>query len=395
MSYVEPRKICFVTATRADYGHLYWIMKAIQADSSLQLQLIVTGAHLCEQWGRTERVVMRDGFHIDARIEMQMASDSGLSVSKSTALATMGFADAYERLSPDLIVLLGDRYEELAAAQAALFMRVPVAHIHGGEASEGAMDESIRHAVTKMSHIHFVAAEVYLQRVLKMGENPAMVFNFGAPGLDHLQRTELMSITELEKDLGVALVGKRVFLVTYHPATLGGMDPGAAVEQLILALNAYPEATVIFTGVNADKGYAAISSKIQAYAARSHERVCFFNSLGQQRYLSLMQCADVVIGNSSSGLIEAPAVRVPTVNIGERQNGRLKALSVIDCLETACDIRRAIELALSQSFLAKLPMDISLYGKGDAANKIAQKLKTVELDHILIKKFYDYIPSGD
>lgn len=395
MSDQAPRRICFVTATRADYGHLYWVMKAVQADAALQLQVIVSGAHLCEQWGRTEQVVVRDGFPVDARIEMQMAGDSGVGVSKSTALATMGFAEAYERLSPDLVVLLGDRYEELAAAQAALFMRVPVAHIHGGETSEGAMDESIRHAVTKMSHVHFAAAESYRQRILQMGENPAMVFNFGAPGLDHLQQTPMMSLPELEQDLGVALAGKPVFLVTYHPATLGDIEPGAAADELMSALEAYPDAAVIFTGVNADAGNAAISSRIQAYAARYPERVRIFNSLGQRRYLSLMQCADVVIGNSSSGLIEAPAVRVPTVNIGDRQRGRLKALSVIDCLENAGDIRRAIDLALSESFMAGLPQDVSLYGKGDAAVRIAQKLKTVGLDGILAKKFYDYMPSGN
>lgn len=394
MSNVATRRICFVTATRADYGHLYWVMKAVQADSALQLQVIVTGAHLCDQWGRTEEIIVRDGFSVDARIDMQMAGDSGICVSKSTALATIGFAEAYERLSPNLIVLLGDRYEELAAAQAALFMRIPVAHIHGGETSEGAIDESIRHAVTKMSHVHFAATETYRKRILQMGENPAMVFNFGAPGLDHIHQTPMMSLTELEHDLGVILAQKLVFLVTYHPATLGDMDPGAAADELISALDSYPEAALIITGVNSDAGNAAISSRIQAYAARYPERIRFFNSLGQRTYLSLMQYADVVIGNSSSGLIEAPAVRVPTVNIGDRQRGRLKALSVIDCLENAVDIRRAIDLALSESFMARLPQDISLYGKGGAAERIAQMLKTVELDCILTKKFHEYIPSN-
>lgn len=394
MTSAVRRKICFVTATRADYGHLYWVMKAVQADPDLQLQVIVTGAHLCEQWGGTEKVVRSDGFPIDARIEMQMASDSGVGVSKSTALAVMGFAEAYDRLTPELIVLLGDRYEELAAAQAALFMRIPVAHLHGGETSEGAMDESIRHAVTKMSHAHFVAAEPYRQRILQMGENPANVFNFGAPGLDHLQQTPMMSLPELEQSLDVELENKSLFLVTYHPATLGSLDPGHATEELLEALDAYPSAVVIFTGVNADAGNFAISSRIQAYSSRYPQRVRFFNSLGQRRYLSLMRYASVVIGNSSSGLIEAPAVGIPTVNIGDRQRGRLKALSVIDCLEKSVDIRRAIDLALSDEFVRNLPSDVSLYGKGDAALKIKQKLKTMELNGILMKKFFDYLPSG-
>lgn len=394
MSDMETRRICFVTATRADYGHLYWVMKAVQADVQLQLQLIVTGAHLCEQWGRTEKSIVQDGFPINARIEMQMASDSGVGVSKATALATIGFAEAYERLSPDLIVLLGDRYEELAAAQAALLMRVPVAHIHGGETSEGAVDESIRHAVTKMSHVHFVAAETYKRRILQMGENPEMVFNFGAPGLDHIQLTPMLSLPELEQELGVVLQGKPLFLITYHPATLGDKAPEAAVDELLNALDAYPEATLIFTGVNSDEGHTAINAKIQAYTTGYAERTRLFNSLGQRRYLSLMRFADVVIGNSSSGLIEAPALKVPTVNIGDRQKGRLKARTVIDCDEKTSDIKRAINLSLSKSFKESLPEFVSLYGSGDAAIKIAKKLKEVDLHNILTKKFYEFNRSA-
>lgn len=383
------RRICFVTGTRADYGHLYWVMREVQQDPELELQVIVTGAHLCNAWGRTVDVIERDGFPIDARVDMQLSGDSGVATAKSTGLAVIGFADAYERLSPDLIVLLGDRYEELAAAQVALLMKIPVAHIHGGETSEGAMDESIRHAVTKMSHLHFVAAAPYRDRVLQLGENPAAVFNFGAPGLDHLTRTPLPDRAALAADIGLPLDGP-VFAVTYHPVTLNAQVPAVAANELIGALERFPSANIIFTGVNADPGNWAIARAIREFSATHPERVRFFDSLGQQRYLGLLQIADVVIGNSSSGLIEAPALRVPTVNIGDRQRGRLKAASVIDCADDTESIKNAIEQALSPQFREQLPVNLSPYGKGRAAAQIMQVMKTCDLSNILMKKFFDF-----
>jgi UDP-hydrolysing UDP-N-acetyl-D-glucosamine 2-epimerase len=383
------RRICFVTGTRADYGHLYWVMREVQLDPDLQLQIVVTGAHLCNAWGHTVDVIERDGFPIDARVDMQLSGDSGVATSKSTGLAVIGLADAYERLAPDLIVLLGDRYEELAAAQVALLMKIPVAHIHGGETSEGAMDESIRHALTKLSHLHFVAARAYRDRVLQLGENPAAVFDFGAPGLDHLIRTPLPDRAALAAHIGLRLDAP-VFAVTYHPVTLNAQDPAIAANALISALERFPTANIVFTGVNADPGNSTIANVIRAFTEANPARARFFDSLGQQRYLSLLQNADAVIGNSSSGLIEAPALRVPTVNVGERQRGRLKAVSVIDCADDTESIVQAIERALSPQFRAQLPADVSLYGKGQAAPQIKQVLKTYDLSNILMKKFFDF-----
>jgi UDP-N-acetylglucosamine 2-epimerase (non-hydrolysing)/GDP/UDP-N,N'-diacetylbacillosamine 2-epimerase (hydrolysing) len=366
-------------------------MREVQQDPGLELQVVVTGAHLCDTWGRTVDVIERDGFRIDARVDMQLSSDSGVATSKSTGLAVIGFADVYERLAPDLIVLLGDRYEELAAVQVALLMKIPVAHIHGGETSEGAMDESIRHAVTKMSHLHFVAADSYRDRVLQLGENPVTVFNFGAPGLDHLTRTPLPDRAALAAHTGLPLNGL-VFSVTYHPVTLSAQDPAVAASALIGALERFPSANIVFTGVNADPGNRAIARVIHKFSEANPERVRFFDSLGQQRYLGLLQIADVVIGNSSSGLIEAPALRVPSVNIGDRQRGRLKAASVIDCADDTESIEKAIEQALSPRFRAQLPAEVSLYGKGSAAAQIKQVLKTCDLSNILMKKFFDFLP---
>jgi UDP-N-acetylglucosamine 2-epimerase (non-hydrolysing)/GDP/UDP-N,N'-diacetylbacillosamine 2-epimerase (hydrolysing) len=386
------RKICFVTGTRADYGHLYWAMKEVLLDPDLEFQLIVTGSHLCAKWGHTVDVIKADGFPIDACVEMQLASDSGVATCKATALGIIGIAEAYDRLKPDVIVLLGDRYEELAAAQAALLMKIPVAHIHGGETSEGAMDESIRHAVTKLSHLHFVAAEAYKNRVLQLGENPQHVFNYGAPGLDHLGRMNFCTVEELEKFIGIPLKGETIFLVTLQPVTLDDSPFGknSAIELLIQALDKFPTSKVIFTGVNADPGNLNIQEVITKYAAAHPERIRFYDSLGQLRYLSLMRISQVVIGNSSSGLIEAPALKVPTVNIGARQRGRLKARSVIDVDENTGGITLAIEKALSTQFRDILQEDISLYGAtGNASIGIKDKLKNANLENILMKKFYD------
>lgn len=386
------RKICFVTGTRADYGHLYWVMKEVLSDRQLEFQLIVTGAHLCEKWGHTVDVIESDGFPINAKIEMQMASDSGVATCKSTALGIIGIAEAYDRLAPDLVVLLGDRYEELAAAQAALFMKIPVAHIHGGETSEGAMDESIRHSLTKLSHLHFVAAESYKNRILQLGENPDHVYNYGAPGLDHLKRMDFYSPDELEKFIGLSLRQKTIFLVTLQPVTLAdsNLSKDGPIDLLIQALERFPASQVIFTGVNADPGNIYIQQKISQFATANPDRVRFYDSLGQRRYLSLMRISDVVIGNSSSGLIEAPALRVPTVNIGARQKGRLKADSVIDVNENAVEIFSAIKRAMSTEFKEALLGATSLYGdSGGASIAIKEKLKSIDLNNILMKKFYD------
>jgi len=380
------RRICVVTGSRADYGLLFWLMKAIADDKALELQVAATGSHLSPEFGLTAREIEADGFRIAAKVEMLLSSDTPVAIAKSIGLGVIGFADAFARLAPDVVVVLGDRFEILAAAQAALVARIPIAHIHGGEVSEHAVDESIRHAITKMAHWHFTAAEPYRKRVVQMGEMPGRVFNSGAPGLDHLAKTEWLTRAALEKKLGLRL-GSPLFVVTYHPATLSNEKPEAAMDELLAALEEFPGATLVFTHPNADAGGRALIKRIEKFAARHAKRAKAFVSLGQRTYLSLMREADVVVGNSSSGLTEAPALRKATVNIGDRQKGRLKATSVIDAKERREDIARALRKALSPKFRRGLAKTESLYGVGDASRAILERLKA-ELPRVQ-KPFFD------
>lgn len=387
----SPRKICIVTGTRAEYGLLYWLMKEIADDPELQLQIIATGMHLSPEFGLTYRQIEADGFTIDAKVEMLLSSDTAVGIAKSMGLGVIGFADALGDLQPDILVVLGDRFEILPAAQAALVLQIPIAHIHGGETSEGAFDEGIRHAISKMAQWHFVAAEPYRRRVVQMGESPDRVFNYGAPGLDQLSKLEWLTRQELESTLGIQLRAP-VFLVTYHPVTLAGGDPVEAMTELLNALKAFPDATVIFTYPNADTGGRVLIECIDRFVVEYRETSHAFVSLGQQRYLSLIRAADVIVGNSSSGLTEAPALKKATVNIGDRQKGRLKAASVIDAAENYQDITSAIQLALSDVFRASLPNTVSLYGQGSVSLKIKSTLKTVT--PVVRKQFFD-IEHGD
>lgn len=380
------RKICVVTGTRAEYGLLYWLLKEIQAATSLQLQIIATGMHLSPEFSLTYRTIEEDGFTIDAKVEMLLSSDTPVGIAKSIGLGVIGFADALDRLKPYIMVVLGDRYEILAAVQAALVARIPVAHIHGGETTEGAIDESIRHAITKMSHLHFVAAEEYRTRVIQLGEHPDTVFNVGALGIENFKRLQLMGKSQLEQSIDFEL-GNTFFLVTYHPATLGAFEPGAAMQVLLDALDQFPDARIIFTKPNSDTNGRILGQMIDEYARHNKDRVAVFTSMGQIRYLSALQFADAVIGNSSSGIIEAPACKTPTVNIGDRQAGRLKADSIIDCLETTESIVAAINKALSPSFREEIKQSISLYGDGNSASHIKNHLKQVNLSSV--KRFYD------
>lgn len=371
---MSPRKICVVTGSRADYGLLFWLMKGIAADPALELQVVATGMHLSPEFGLTFRQIGADGFAIAAKVEMLLSADTPVAISKSLGLGVIGFADALERLRPDVVVVLGDRFEILAAAQAALLAAIPLAHIHGGERSEDAFDESIRHAVTKMAQWHFVAAEAYRKRVVQMGEAPENVFNCGSPGLDHLAHLVWLSRTELEQSLGMAL-GKPLFLVTYHPVTLSGESTLMPMGELLAALESFPEATLVFTYPNADTGGRAIIGCIDEFVAKHPKRAKAFVSLGQQRYLSLMRECDVVVGNSSSGLTEAPALGKATVNIGGRQAGRLKAASVLDAPERREAIHHAIHEALSEPFRNRLGETVSLYGGGGASQAIIARLR--------------------
>jgi len=380
------RKICIVTGTRAEYGLLYWLMKEIQADPDLQLQLIATGMHLSPEFGLTYRTIEDDDFIIDAKVEMLLSSDTPVGIAKSIGLGVIGFADALERLQPDILVVLGDRYEILAATQAALVARIPVAHLHGGETTEGAIDENIRHAITKMSHLHFVAAEPYRTRVIQLGEHPDTVFNVGALGIENINRLSLLNRDQFQKSISFD-IGETCFMVTYHPATLGSTSSRCAMQSLLDALDHYPDAKIIFTKPNSDTDGRIIGQMIDEYAAKNSGRVVAFTSLGQVRYLSALLLVDAVIGNSSSGLIEAPACHVPTVNIGDRQAGRLKSSSVIDCTESAEAIIAAVDTALSPQFRESAKQCTSPYGCGNSAALIRDYLKQAHLD--TVKRFFD------
>ncbi|TGN07995.1 UDP-N-acetylglucosamine 2-epimerase [Leptospira ilyithenensis] len=380
------RKVCVVTGTRAEYGLLYYLMKEILEDRDLRLQLVVTGMHLSPEFGLTYKQIEFDGFTIDAKVEMLLSSDTSVGITKSIGLGLLGFADVLENLKPDIIVLLGDRFEILAAAQAALIARIPIAHIHGGELTEGAFDESIRHAITKLSQLHFVAAESYRKRVVQMGEHPDRVFYFGAPGLDHLNGMNWMEKKELEYELKIELKSP-VFLVTYHPVTLEGKDPSVFMQELLSALDFFPQATVIFTYPNADTGGRALIELIDSFVSKDKDRRRAFASLGQRKYLSLMRISDVILGNSSSGITEAPALKKASVNVGDRQKGRLRATSVIDCPEEKESIKSAIEVALADKFRSDLPDTVSLYGMGGASRKIKEQIKHSDLE--VRKPFFD------
>lgn len=386
---VSQRKICVVTGTRAEYGLLYWLMKEIQADSDLQLQLIVTGMHLSPEFGLTYKVIEQEGFHIDAKIEMILSSDTPVGISKSIGLGVIGFGEALDRLQPDIMVVLGDRYEILSAAQAALVANIPIAHIAGGETTEGAMDEAIRHSITKMSHFHFVGAEPYRRRVIQLGEQPERVFNVGDPAFDNILKLPLLSRSELEKSLDFSL-GDINFLVTYHSVTLGSMNPQDGMHALLCALDRFPDAKIIISYPNSDTGGRILIDMIKEYANLHPDRVYPCTSLGQLRYLSAMKHCQVVIGNSSSGISEAPVFKKATVNIGSRQQGRLKAQSIIDCNENCEDIVSAIHKALSFEFQASLLQVKSVYdGDGATSHTIKEVLKKANLEGILMKKFYD------
>ena len=372
------RKICVVTGSRADYGLLRSLLRAIADDDDCILQVVVTGMHLSPEFGMTGGQIEADGFKIDARVDMLLSADSSVATAKSMGLGVIGFADALATLKPDILVVLGDRFEILAAAQVALVMRIPLAHIHGGETSEGAFDEGIRHALTKFAQWHFVAAEPYRQRVVQMGEAPDRVFNVGAPGLDQLDEIDWLGRESLETVLQVRLLSP-LLLVTYHPVTLADTDPSLPMAELLAALERFPDTTVVFTYPNADAGGRRLIECVDRFVALAPQRRHAVASLGQQRYLSLMRLADAVVGNSSSGLIEAPALHRATVNIGDRQKGRLKASSVIDASEHRDAIEQALRLALSKSFAQALPQTPSVYGRGGAGARIKSQLKAVPL----------------
>ena len=372
------RKICVVTGTRAEYGLLAPLMSLLKQDSDIDFQLVVTGAHLSAQHGSTLKFIEQDGFVANALVDLALSDDSALGVANAAGRATSQLADAFAKLKPDVVVVLGDRYEILGAAQAALILGIPIAHIHGGEVTTGAFDDSIRHAITKMSNLHFCAAEDYQRRLIQLGESPDTVFNVGALGVDVLLNIPKMSRDELASVVGIAL-GKELLLVTFHPTTRSEMTVATELHELLSALEHFALATIVFTGVNADPGYSLVNNEIQKFVARDSSRRVLHNSLGQKSYINLMSIADVVIGNSSSGIIEAPALHVATVNIGTRQDGRLRADSIIDVKFGQNEIRTAIETALSPLFKSRCSTATSKYGYGNTAKTIADTLKNAPL----------------
>ncbi len=388
---VHSRKICVVTGTRAEYGLLFWLMKEIAADPALHLQLVVTGTHLDPTFGHTASVIEADGFVIDARVPLDLIDDSPGGICAATGQALSGISKALAGLQPDIVVVLGDRYEILAAATAALLLRLPIAHIHGGEVTEGAIDDSMRHAISKMSRWHFVAAEPYRQRLIQMGEQPDHVVTVGAPGLDHLERTPLLDAHETVSVLGIR-IDQPYFLITQHPTTLGSENPSDEIDALLAALDTFKQHTCIFTGVNADAGHDQISRAIHDYVSSHADHARLFPSLGQQRYLSAMKHASAVIGNSSSGIIEAPACAVPTVNIGLRQKGRLRAASVLDCAPDAVSIQTAITKAIDPAFMSSRTGMEAPYGLPGASARIKNTLASCPIDAGQRKQFYD-LPS--
>jgi UDP-hydrolysing UDP-N-acetyl-D-glucosamine 2-epimerase len=385
---MKNRKICVVTGSRADYGLLFWLLREIESAADLDLQLVVTGSHLEQRFGRTLKIIEADGFPIAGTVDTLLTGDDPVAVTKSMGTCTSGMADVFNRLSPDILVALGDRVEMLAAATAAMVARIPIAHIHGGEATEGLIDEAVRHSLTKMSHLHFVAAEPYRNRVIQMGEQPDRVFNVGAPGLDNIKNLELLDRKNLSEALCFNLEGP-LFLATYHPVTLSNTPPRETVDAFLAALDAFPEARIIVTGVNADPGNNTIDMAINEFAAARPDKVMASTNLGQTNYLSAVMAADVVIGNSSSGIFEAPALRTPTVNIGARQRGRLKASSVIDCEDDRESIVKAITKAISPEFSTVAEITKSLFGEGESSTKICRLLRGASLDNILMKRFFD------
>ncbi|WP_127470451.1 UDP-N-acetylglucosamine 2-epimerase [Thiomicrorhabdus aquaedulcis] len=381
------KKICVVTGTRAEYGLLYWLIKAIEQDSDLQLQVIVTGMHLSPEFGLTYKEVEKE-FKIDKKIEMLLSSDTAIGISKSMGLAQISFAEAYDELKPDLVVLLGDRYEIFAAASIAMIARIPIAHLHGGETTEGAFDEAMRHSITKMAYWHFTAAEVYRQRVIQLGESPERVFNVGGLGIENIKRLTLLSKNEFEKSIDFKLADRNV-LVTYHPVTLERSSAQEQFQVLLNALDQLKNTHIILTKANSDTDGRVINQMIDHYVTKNAQKAIAFTSLGQLRYLSALQFMDAVIGNSSSGLLEAPSFKIATINVGDRQTGRLKAASVIDCKPELSGLAHAFQKAFSDEFKNILESVENPYGDGNASAQILPILKRKVYAQDLKKKFYD------
>lgn len=384
------KRIGIMTGTRAEYGLLKSLMQEINKDNDLELYLIVSGMHLSPEFGMTYKEIEEDGFQINAKVEMLLSSDSPAGISKSIGLGVIGFADEFQRADLDMLILLGDRYEALSAAICAMVMRIPIAHLHGGELTEGAIDEGIRHSITKMSYLHFTSTEQYRNRVIQLGENPERVFYVGALGVENIKKINLMTKEELERSIHFE-IDENTVIVTYHPVTLENNTVEEQFLNLLEVLDRNPKIRMIFTKANADTNGRIVNELIDKYAAQNSERACAFMSLGQKRYLSALKYCRIVIGNSSSGIIEAPSFGKPIINIGDRQKGRICADSVINCGYTQQEIQQAMETALTEEFENKARNCRNPYEKENTAANIISVIKDYLLnDKIKLKKgFYD------
>lgn len=382
------RKICFVTGTRAEYGLLSRLMRLVADDKDLQLQIIATNMHLMPEYGETYKEIEADGFHIDRKVYMNKPTDDATGIIVSMAEEMKGMNDALIKLNPDILVILGDRYEMLVVATVAMLRRIPIAHLHGGEISEGAVDDSIRHSITKMSSLHFTSTEEYRRRVIQMGEQPERVFYVGAIGVENLKQVPLMSKQDLEASLNFTFNGNTI-LVTYHPVTLGYRSPKDEINDFFLALDAFPSLKVLFTMPNSDQGGEVIRRAIEGYCSRHGDRCSCYSSLGLKRYLSALRYVAAVVGNSSSGLLEVPSAHIPTLNIGERQKGRTHGESVFDCGSDTNSIIAGLNTILSDEFREVAYKAANPYEKENTAQNIFNVIATYPLDKLHQKIFYN------
>jgi len=381
------KKICVITGSRSEYSLLKILMKDISKTDCLQLQTVVTGMHLSPEFGYTINEIKKDGFEINKKVEMLLSSDSSVGISKSTGLGVIGFADVFEELNPDMIILLGDRFESLSAAIAAMFFKIPISHIHGGEITEGAYDESIRHSLTKISYLHFVSTNVYKNRVIQLGESPKRVFNVGALGCQIINKHKFLSKKELEDEIPFKF-GKKNILVTYHPETLKVRSSSIDFDQLLKALNSFPDINILFTYPNADNDGRVIIKMINEYC-KSNNNAHFIPSLGSKRYLSFVKHCDGVIGNSSSSIIELPSLKKGAINIGNRQKGRVLGDNIINAIPEKNEIINAIKLLFSNDFKNKLKKIKNPYENGNTSSKIIEVIKHYQIDASLVKSFHD------
>lgn len=382
------RKICIVTGTRAEWGLLSGIAKALNSREDVTLQIIATNMHLVEKYGNTWQEIERDGLKIDYRVPMPTCTNTPEGTIVAMSECMQGMSKAFDNLRPDLLLILGDRFEMLAVAATALIYKIPVAHMHGGEVTQGAFDESIRHSITKMSHLHFTSTEEARNRVIQLGENPAHVFNTGAIGVYNINNTDFLTREELEENLEVTIPENSVF-VTFHPSTLDKIPPHIQCENLLKALETHPEVKVFFSYPNNDTGGDSIINLINDFVARYSHRSVVFPSLGARRYLSLLKCVKAVVGNSSSGILEVPSMHIPTLNIGIRQQGRQRAESVIDCGTSFEEIKAGLDKILSKEVCNKARLTINPYEQPDTLNKIVEIITTFPLENIITKPFFD------